>query len=45
VPDRRIVDTLAQKSPQQNAKPRSNAIVTFVNRISSENPGSEVRAT
>jgi hypothetical protein len=32
--DRHIVDTSAQKSPRQNAKPRSTAIGTFVNRIS-----------
>ena len=43
--DRHIVDTSAQKSPQQNVEPCSIAIGTFVHRISSENSGSGVRAT
>jgi hypothetical protein len=36
---------LALKSPQQNAKPRSTAIVNDISRISSENSGSGVPPT
>jgi hypothetical protein len=45
VPDRHTVDTSAQKSMQQNAKPGWAAIGIFVNHIASENPGSKVPPT
>jgi predicted extracellular nuclease len=45
MPSRHLAGTLAQKFRQQNAKPRSTAIVNSTNHISSKKPGSEVRAT